>query len=149
MHFTTCLFLTTLLFVAADDPKADRAVKADLKKLQGKWTMTGLEIDGKVVGEDKFKDTTLEIKDDKYIVKSGKNTYEVRFKLDPAKKPKEIDLFFPDPPNLDKLHRGIYLIDGDTFKLCKAQAADQPRPTEFGTWPDTGVFMVTWKRQMP
>lgn len=44
-------------------------------------------------------------------VKAGRNTYEVRFRLDAGKTPKKIDLFFPDPPNPDKLHRGIYQLE--------------------------------------
>ncbi len=148
MYSSTIAALFLFLMPANGDSKAELA-KADAKKLQGAWVMVGLEIDGTVISETKIKGTTLEIKGDKYIVKTGGKAREVRFALDASKKPKEIDLFFPDPPNADKLHRGIYLIDGDTFKMCKAQAADQRRPTEFGTWPNTGIFMVTWSRRVP
>jgi uncharacterized protein (TIGR03067 family) len=120
--------------------------KVEVEKLQGYWVMAALEIDGVSVGAERIKSATLEVRGDRYLAKSGKAMREVRFKLDPSKKPKEIDLFFPDPPNADKVHRGIYSIEGDTFKLCKAQAADRPRPTEFVTRADTGNFVVTWKR---
>ena len=124
-------------------------VEAETKKLQGTWTMVALEIDGKPIEPARFKDTTLEVKGDKYVVTTGGKAREVRFALDASRKPREIDLFFPDPPNADKLHRGIYRFGGDTFQMCKAQAADQPRPTEFETMPGTGVFLVTSKRRAP
>lgn len=146
MHSLSSSVLAAVLLLVADDSNADLA-KADAKELQGNWTMVGLEIDGKMIEQARFKDTTLEVRRDKYIVKTGRKAREVRFKLDASKKPKEIDLFFPNPPNAEQLHRGIYLIDGDTFKMCKAQAADQPRPTELRTRPDTGVFVVTWHRR--
>jgi hypothetical protein len=38
-------------------------------------------------------------------------------------------------------------VEGDTFVLCRSQSTDGARPTEFGTWPDTGYFLVTWKRK--
>ena len=75
--------------------------------------------------------------------------HEVTFKLDPTQKPKTIDMFFPDGTNLPKVAKGIYKLDGDTFVMVRAQAPERERPTEFGTWPNTGVFMVTWKRKTP
>lgn len=123
------------------------AAQAEAKKLRGYWTMTALEIDGKAVEEARLQGTTLEIRGDKYIVTTGRKPREVRFVLDPTKNPKEIDLLFPDPPNADQVHRGIYRVEEDTLQVCKAQAASQPRPTEFKTKPSSGVFIVTWKRQ--
>ena len=125
---------------------ADDEVKKELKKLQGEWVMAGLEIDGRPVPEDKIKGTTLLIKGDKYTVTVKGKSHETTFTIDPGRKPKAIDMFFPDGPNAPKLSKGIYALEGDTLKLCRAQAPGQPRPKEFATWPDTGVFLVTWKR---
>jgi uncharacterized protein (TIGR03067 family) len=136
-----------VILIAAEPAKEDEA-KKDLEKLQGSWTMAALEVDGKPVPEEKLKSSTLTIKKDKYIIKVGDSTHETTIKLDPSKKPKEIDMTFTEGPNKDKTLKGIYDIDGDTFKMCRGLTADKDRPGDFGTWPDTGMFLVTWKRQL-
>lgn len=140
------LMVPVALLLAAEP--ADET-KKDLKKLQGEWVMAALEVDGKRVPEEKLKGTVLTIKDDKYTVAVKDTKHEVTIKLDATKKPKEIDMEFPDGTNAPKVGKGIYKIDGDTFILVRAQATDNARPTEFGTWPNTGYFMVTWKRKTP
>jgi uncharacterized protein (TIGR03067 family) len=127
---------------------ADEA-KKDLDKLQGEWVMAALEVDGKPVPEEKLQGTRLTIRGDKYIVTVKDTKHEVTIKLDPAQKPKAIDMLFPDGTNLPKVGKGIYKLDGETFVLCRAQSTDGARPTEFGTWPNTGYFLVTWKRKAP
>lgn len=141
------LLLIPIVFLIAAEPTKD--AKKDLVKLQGEWVMAGLEVDGKVVPEEKLQGTTLVIKGDKYmtIVKDTKR--EVTLTLDPSKDPKTIDMAFPDGTNAAKVGKGIYRIEGDTFIICRAQSTDGERPTQFGTWPNTGVFMVTWKRKAP
>jgi uncharacterized protein (TIGR03067 family) len=145
----TIALMLALMGVAAADRPRDEAAKKDLEQLQGTWTMAALEVDGKLVPEAKLKGTTLIIKGNKYIVKVRNQTHETAFQLDPTKKPKEIDMTFAEGANKDRVHKGIYALEGDTFKLCRGQQPDRERPTEFGTWPDTGIFLVTWKRQSP
>src|SRR5262245_48112092 len=134
------LLLIPLFLLAAGD-------KSDQKALQGTWVMESLEVEGKQVPAEKLQGTKLTIKGDKYIVRTKEATHEVTFKLDPSQKPKAIDMFFPDGPELPKLAKGIYELDGDTFRLCRAQAPGQDRPKEFVTEVNTGRFIVTWKRQ--
>ena len=143
-----CLLVVGFILLLAGEPAKDGAAE-DLKKLQGTWVMDELEINSRQVPQEKLKDTTLTIKGDKYIIKVKGKTYETTFKLDPSKDPKAIDMFFPDGPNEPKVGKGIYHVDGDTFKLCRAQAAGQDRPREFVTEADTGLFLVVWKRQKP
>jgi len=143
-----CLLVVGFILLLAGEPAKDGAAE-DLKKLQGTWVMDELEINSRQVPQEKLKDTTLTIKGDKYIIKVKGKTYETTFKLDPSKDPKAIDMFFPDGPNEPKVGKGIYLVDGDIFKLCRAQAPGQDRPREFVTAADTGLFLVVWKRQKP
>jgi uncharacterized protein (TIGR03067 family) len=137
---------TMLLGLLAAD-KAAEAAKKELEKLQGTWVMESLEVDGQAVPEEKLQKTTLTIKGDKYVTKVKDRTFETTIQLDPTQKPKAIDMYFPagtDPP---KLAKGIYEVDGDRLKLCRHQMPGQDRPQQFGTWPNTGLFMVVWKRQ--
>ena len=75
------------------------------------------------------------------IVK-GKKT-EGPYKLNPAKKPKEITTTNDD----GKTHLGIYELDGDTLTICMHQEDGADRPTEFATKADTKVVLVVLKRE--
>src|SRR5436190_16265588 len=137
-----CALIGFVTQTAAQEP-----AKKDLERLQGTWIMVALEVDGKPVPEDKIKDTKLVIKDNKYITHVKGKSYETSFMLDPGKKPKAIDMVFGEGDKKDQVLRGIYVIDGDTLKICRGLRPEQQRPTEFGTWPNTSLFMVTWKRE--
>jgi uncharacterized protein (TIGR03067 family) len=131
--------------LTAADPAAD--AKKDLDKLQGTWIMAELEVEGAQVAPERLRGTKLVVKGDKYIVTVKNESHETVITLDPTKKPKAIDMVFRDGPNKDKVHRGIYEVNGDTFKLCRGREPEAERPKEFGSWPDTGVFLVVWKRE--
>ena len=139
------LVLTIALCVAADKPKVD--AKKELKLLQGTWEMIGLEVNGETVPEKKLKGTTLVIKDDKYTVKVKDTSHETTIKIDPTKDPKAIDMYFPNGTELPKLSKGVYELDGDTLKICRHQMPGEDRPTQIGSWPNTNLFVVTWKRK--
>jgi uncharacterized protein (TIGR03067 family) len=140
-----CFFLLPFVLLIAAKP-ADEA-KKDLDKLQGEWVMAALEVEGKPVPEEKIQGTTLLIKGDKYIVSVKDKKHEVTITLDPSKDPKHVDMAFPDGTNAPKIGKGIYKFDGEKFILCRAQSTDGERPTQFGTFDNTGLFQVTWERK--
>src|SRR5437870_1286488 len=145
MHQVMLFGLAT--FVAVATSAEDDQNKKDLAAFQGNWAMAALEIDGKQTPDDKLKETTLTIKGNRYIVKTGGSTYEMTFELDASKKPRTIDMMATEGVNKDKVHHGIYVIEKDTFKMCRGLSPEAERPREFGTWPDSGIFLVTWKKQ--
>jgi uncharacterized protein (TIGR03067 family) len=140
------IVFTPLVVVLLTQPNGGDQAKKDLARLQGTWTMAALEVDGKDVGADKVQDTTLTIKGDKYTIKVKKNEHGCAIRLDPSKKPHAIDMIFSEPGSADKVHKGIYVIEGDTLKICRGLNAEDARPEQFATWPNTGYFVVTWKR---
>lgn len=144
--FRPCLPLMCLALVplVAGDPTD--AARKDLKRMQGSWVMAALEVDGKLVPENKL-GTTLIIKGNKYTTRVKDKEFTTTFTLDPSKNPPAIDMVFVEGDNKDKVLKGIYKIEGDTLKICRGLSADKDRPTQFGTWPNTGIFMVTWKRK--
>src|SRR5438132_14272512 len=126
----------------------DDAAKNDLKLLQGTWVMAGLEVNGMDVPATKLEGTVLTIKDDRYIVKiKDKVINEAIIEIDPGKNPKELNMTPQEGSNKDKLHKAIYKIEGDTFKMARGLNPDQDRPNQFATWPGTNYFVVTWKRK--
>jgi uncharacterized protein (TIGR03067 family) len=141
-HFATALTLFLVATFADDD-----LAKKDLQALQGTWVMAAMEVEGQKIAEDRLQGTELEIKEGKYVVTANGKRYEMTFTLDAAKKPKEIDMVFTEGPEKDKLHRGIYEIEGDTFKLCRLRDAEYGRPRDFTTSPGTSLFWIQWKRK--
>jgi uncharacterized protein (TIGR03067 family) len=129
--------------------KAPKKAAGDLDKLQGKWTIAALEVNGMNVAPENLEGTVLTIEDDSYVVKLKDQTIACRITLDPAKDPKEIDMYFLDGANKDKTQKGIYKIGSDTFQMARGLFPDQERPREFATWPDTNYFVVTWKMKTP
>lgn len=146
MRSFSCVFLLATLALPGG---REEAAKKDLERLQGTYTIAAMEVDGKLVSEERLKGTTLTIKGDRYILKVKEQTFETVLRLNPTKDPKEVDMVFVDGANKDKVGKGIYKIEGDTFKLCRALQPERDRPAEFATWPDSGIFLVTWKRKAP
>ncbi len=138
--------LVLLVAVAVQPEPADRS-KKELKRLQGTWTMAALEIDGKDVPADKIDGTTLTIKEDRYTVKVKANSNECALRLDPNQKPAAIDMIFTKPGGATETYAGIYELKDGTLRIARGITAEHKRPDQFMTWPDTGYFVVTWRRR--
>lgn len=139
--------LAAFVALALAQGSGEDAAKKDLERLQGSWTMHALEINGKSVT--KIQDTNLTIKKNEYTTMVRKKEQPgLKFKLDPSKNPKWIDMTQPQPDGTEKVLKGIYKIEDDTFVICRGTAPEHERPNQFATWPDTGYFVVTWKKQV-
>jgi uncharacterized protein (TIGR03067 family) len=134
---------------AKEKPPAKEAAKAadDKEKLQGTWVWVEAERGGKKAGADEIKDFKMVFRGDKLSVDPGGDNREGTFKLDPAQKPKTIDLMLEDGPEKGKTIRGIYSLDGDTLKLCFDDMGDNDRPTDFTSKEGTRLVMVVLRRQ--
>jgi uncharacterized protein (TIGR03067 family) len=139
------LLVLAVVFLAGADKKED-PVRNEVKQLQGTWKMVALEINGERVAADRFQGTLLVIKGNTYTTKIKGKSYAATFTLNPAKKPRHIDMTFADGPNKGKVARGVYELTKDTFKLCRAQAPEKKRPGKLATHAYSGLFLVVWKR---
>src|SRR5438309_1354517 len=118
-------------------PKKQEKEKDDTVLIQGTWKVVSAEFDGQADGD--LKDAKLIITGDEFrLVVADEEKFKVQpslsnfgihigeFKLDPAKKPKTIDLTqggkFP--------FFAIYALDGDNLKLCVHRHGNT-NPTEF------------------
>src|SRR5262245_3232187 len=116
--------VAVLLAVAAVARPQDEAAKKDLKAMEGTWTATLHEADGKATSKEEAEKVRakLVVKDGKYTVYFNKEGAEKEvgrgtIKLDPAKKPKEIDVTVEAGPNKDKVMQGIYEIKADEMRV--------------------------------
>ena len=132
----------SLLLLAIAQPSNDEKAKKDLERMQGKWTIHALEINGKDVPPKQIADTFLVVKDDLYrtIVK-GKELTGMRIKLDASKDPRTIDMILTEG-GVEKVYKGIYMVENDQFKMCRGGIPEKERPNQFATWPDTNYFVV-------
>jgi uncharacterized protein (TIGR03067 family) len=114
----------------------------DLKKLTGTWEEVSHVADGKAKPADEVKGHTVVIDAaGKWeAFKDGTSLLKGTVKLDPAQKPKAADWAIEGS---DMVAKGIYEVDGDSWKHCFSLAA---RPTEFGSKEGSGMYYIVLKR---
>jgi uncharacterized protein (TIGR03067 family) len=136
------LILATGLVLAGAGPAAAQAT------LQGSWTATKAERDGKaaadVVGHrltftgDRFE---IRSKDGRTVVYTG------TFRTDQNAKPASIDFVNTEGTDKGKTWKGIYAFDGDTLTTCdNAPDVAKARPTAFEAKSGSGHILVTFAR---
>lgn len=135
---------------AAADPKAE-----ELKKLQGEWQAVEIQTKGTTAGKD---DQTVKvlrfvIKDMDLTIPSPLNDGRDRkktFKVDPSKKPKEIDITSLDGQEKDTTAACIYQLDKNKLTICMPCWKDYSvRPKDFKAGADDGLMLIVLEREMP
>jgi uncharacterized protein (TIGR03067 family) len=115
--FFTCtlgIFLAATVATGGD-------TKSELAKLQGKWNV---ELDGKKVDFQFTKDAFTFTIDGK--------VFKGTFKIDPSKKPKQMDLTIKEGEMyVDKTALATYEVDGEKLKWCANEPGKDGRATEF------------------
>lgn len=139
--FIACLLV--IMFAQADP------ARRDLDALEGEWVIAGLEVNGVDVEPSKLEGTVLTVKGDHYTVKLKDLSFRCQITLDAGKDPREIDMLFLDGDHKDKTQKGIYRFENGTFQLVRGIHPDQNRPRDFATWPNSNIFMATWKKRSP
>jgi uncharacterized protein (TIGR03067 family) len=128
--------------------RADEAPKKELEKFTGSWSAVAVAHDGKKVPEEEVKKMTLTVKGEGYTLHVADQAIEGKHKLDPTKKPKQIDAVRTKGPHAGETIKGIYELDADTFKVCFAPVG-KDRPTEFATKEGDGCRLMTFRREKP
>jgi uncharacterized protein (TIGR03067 family) len=126
--------------VFGEEPKED-------EKLKGTWLLTEGEIGGKTIPQEELKKNNIVKFGAGKITTSeeGKpdDKVETQYKVDPAKKPKTIDIT-PETPERGVI-LGIYEIEGDVLRICVGRPGKE-RPTKFESKPDSGHALTVLKR---
>jgi uncharacterized protein (TIGR03067 family) len=133
---------------AAGEDDLGVAVKKELEKLTGTWQLVASEKDGVKASEAEITDIKITFKGDKFTMeRAGKTVEEGWICIDPARKPKVIDVYPTKPES--KVVMGIYEWDGDDkFRLCGTHpGTEQTRPTLFSTTKGTGHTLHICKRE--
>ena len=118
----------------------------DARNIEGTWLPVKAELAGKLMSD-------ASVKSIRYLRLAG-GRYEVQaesldkgdYTIDPAAKPKVIDIKGVEGPNAGKKIPAIYELDGDRLTICYGLDGTQ-RPTEFKTEKTTMNFLITYRRK--
>ncbi len=136
-----CLIAVSLILLGGDE-------REDARAMEGTWLPTSAELAGKPFPDKILQTMKLTMASGKYTVTVGEKSDQGTVKLDPAKKPKAMDITGTDGPNKGKTILAIYELTKDTLKVCY-DLGGQGRPTEFKSTPETKHFLVTYRREKP
>jgi len=131
----------------AGKEKKDKAIREDRKALEGKWTLTAMEMAGKPFPLEKGP-AALEFQGDKFLGLAPGTTY----KIDPTKKPKHMDLIVTRDGK-EIITRAIYSLDKGELTLGiplvpKGKGTENQRPENFGPGDMTRPTMVLKAKRM-
>ncbi len=144
MRLSGCVLLLCGLTAGAQE-KADPA--KEMKKLEGTWQVTAMEVFGKPAPPDKAPK--------QLVISGGKLTglgQDMDIQIDPAKTPRWIDLTFKKGDKAYPL-KAIYDLSGDELRLCiplaeAGVAFENKRPEGFDT-KDKPLALLRLKRAKP
>lgn len=123
--------------MAEDDKEA-------VKKLNGEWSVSSMEMMGKPMPAEAIKNIRLINKDGEYLVKAeseDKGTVTV----DAAKTPKQMTIKGVEGPNKGKTLLAIYELNGDELKVCY-DLSGKEFPKEFKTEPGKLLMYAVYKK---
>ena len=120
------------------------------EELQGTWTATKAERDGKAA--DDVVGHRLSFTGNRFQIQSkdGKPLYAGTIRVDPSAKPAAIDFEHTEGALKGKAWKGIYALDGDTLTTCdNAPNLDKGRPAAFEAKSGSGYVLITFKGAKP
>jgi uncharacterized protein (TIGR03067 family) len=125
---------------AQDNAKKGAASGAD--KLQGTWTVVGLEHNGKKASKEAIEGMTFVVKGNQYTLKGGEETYRGTLKLDPSQKPNALTASFHDDEGKEKgKAEGIYELQGDRLRIIWREKGEG-RPKDFTSEQGTRLIVL-------
>ncbi len=122
-----------------------KAGEDELKKIQGTWQFVSQEMEGKPRPPEQLAKLTITFTGDKWSVREdGKVVQAGTQKLDPTKKPAQVDAVVTEGEDKGSKMRGIYELKGDTLKVC-FDPQGKERPTSFTS--KAGQFAAVVQRE--
>ncbi len=130
-----------------DKARAEGDTSKDLEKLAGTWIAIAAEDYGEKIPEDQIKGMQLVLSGSDFTSSHGDTTVmSGTFTVDPAKKPKTIDLKSMSGRHKGKTLPGLYKLEGEMLTICFVEP-DGKRPTELASTIDNAAFLMTCKRE--
>src|SRR5215471_16255995 len=150
MHRLTWVVCGWLILGSGLAPAFAQPAELVAKGLQGIWTATQVEQDGKatedVIGH------RLSLTGNRFQIRSrdGQSLYAGTFRVNPSAKPAAIDFAHTEGALNGKVWKGIYALNGDTLTICdNAPDLDKDRPATLEANSGSGYVLITFKRAKP
>jgi uncharacterized protein (TIGR03067 family) len=135
-------------WTATAEDVAVAAYKKELEHFAGTWQLIASEKDGVKAPDTDLKQLKVVFHGDQYTMeRAGKTIEEGWVAIDPARKPRVIDIY-ATKPDQSKVVMAIYEWDrDDKFRLCATHpGTDQTRPKQFSTSKGIGHVLVVCKK---
>ena len=128
------------------DNKQHGLVTPDVGKKQdglshGTWTCIAMEVSGEKYIKMAFEGMTLKTDGENWAITHFGTTSKIKVKLDQAKDPWEVDMFYEWAGDDASPLKGIFKLEGDKLTLCRA-LGNGSRPKEFQTNVQGSTMMV-------
>jgi uncharacterized protein (TIGR03067 family) len=117
----------------------------DIDKLQGVWNIVALEMDARAIPASMLGGAKIAIEGARFTSTGMGAEYNGTVEIDERASPRHFDLKFETGPEKGNTNRGIYELDGDTWRICLATRGPN-RPAEFTTKAGTGIALEVLKR---
>jgi uncharacterized protein (TIGR03067 family) len=131
----------------AKNAKGEQGVTT--KQIAGSWTCSSAVIDGRPLADETARQLQLTLTADRYKSQRGDQVlFDSSYTLDTRKNPAQIDMIGTEGDLKGKIAPGILKLDGDTLTMCYVMPGKE-RPTAFDSQPQSGAFLVVWKRKAP
>jgi len=124
----------------------------DQQRIQGTWRLSSVQRNGaNDPNLGPFGDASFHFRGNRITIQfPGGQLVEQTFRLDPAQKPKAIDIVTVDPGGgQGQRMDAVYELNGDTFTVCIQSNRLTDRPREVATRPEDGATLMVFKRQPP
>jgi uncharacterized protein (TIGR03067 family) len=124
------------------------AVREERSRLKGSWKGVTYVLDGKDTPAQELAEVVLRFDGDgtTTVLNKGEVIVKGATALGPTAIPRTMDLTFVTGPQAGKTSLGIYEIDGETFRLCRA-APGHPRPKSFTSEPGSGHALMSYRKE--
>ncbi len=141
------LFLAVAVPAAADVPEQNEKATDELRGIWVGKTAVRSNDQAKFEG-------VWEFQEDKIVTTLRDRTTEWKYRSDPKKSPKEIDLTPSSGPGAGKTLKGVYKIKEDILTVCYVRvgvdrAETRDRPAEFDAKKRDDVVILTFERKKP
>jgi uncharacterized protein (TIGR03067 family) len=139
-----------LILMTGHVPAFAQLAEESQKELQGTWTATKAEQDGKAA--DDIVGHRLSFTGNRFQIqaKDGNPLYAGTVRVDPNAKPAAIDFEHTEGALKGKTWKGICALDGDTLTTCdNARNLEKDRPSAFKAKSASGYVLITFKRAKP
>jgi uncharacterized protein (TIGR03067 family) len=141
------LLCVALAWAGEDDPEPPSSAKAEAARIAGTYDVVHFERDTRPMAANELKTMLVVLtKEGGGSFRYGNDTFGSNLKIDPAKKPREVDSTYTNGSWKGQTIKGIYKVEKDGgVTFCYAEPG-MARPTKFETAVNSRLTLYTLKR---